>query len=138
MHLIKAKAFLEREELIRKRSRVGRRAKILNFGDDEATEYVILSHRRVGQEMDYEEICQRDGYGMILQCCKQPQKDRYGWWWFDACCIDKRSRAEPSDTINSTYRWYENAKVRYAYLHDVPSPSFPTVSDNESYITFNG
>ena len=34
MRLINVKAFLERENLIRKRKRVDRRAKVLEFGDD--------------------------------------------------------------------------------------------------------
>ncbi|KAF2186699.1 HET-domain-containing protein, partial [Zopfia rhizophila CBS 207.26] len=38
----------------------------------------------------------------------------------DRCCIDKSSSAELSEAINSMYRWYNNAKVCYAYLVDVP------------------
>ena len=45
MRLINVKAFLEREGSIRKGRRVDRRAKVLEFGDDEETEYAILSHR---------------------------------------------------------------------------------------------
>ena len=36
------------------------------------------------------------------------------------------------------YRWYENAEVCYAYLHDVPDPRFPTARDNERYSDFSG
>ena len=36
------------------------------------------------------------------------------------------------------YRWYENAKVCYAYLHDVPDPWFPTTSDHGRYYDFLG
>ena len=35
------------------------------------------------------------------------------------CCIDKTSSAELSEAINSMFRWYEKAKVCYAYLSDV-------------------
>ena len=152
MRLVNVKAFLERESLIREGKRVDRRIKVLEFGDDEATEYAILSHRWLAQEMDYnemvnlakmdgeerDEIRQRDGYTKILQSCKQAQKDGYGWLWVDTCCIDKRSSAELSEAINSMYRWYENAKVCYAYLHDVPDPWFPTASDDERYLDFGG
>ena len=148
MRLINVKAFLERESLIREGKRVNRRAKVLEFGDDEATEYAILSHRWVTQEVDYDEIVelakmvveerdeirQRDGYQKIVQSCKQAQKDGYQWLWVDTCCIDKRSSAELSEAINSMYRWYENAKVCYAYLHDVPDPWFPTASDNGNFM----
>ena len=131
---------------------VDRRTKVLDFGDDEATEYAILSHRWMAQEVDYDEmvglakmdreerdeICQREGYQKIIQSCEQAQKDGYKWLWADTCCIDKRSSAELSEAINSMYRWYENAKVCYAYLHDVPDPRFPTVSDDEKYPDFCG
>ena len=152
MRLINVKAFLERESLIREGKRVNRRAKVLEFGDDEATEYAILSHRWVTQEVDYDEIVelakmvveerdeirQRDGYQKIVQSCKQAQKDGYQWLWVDTCCIDKRSSAELSEAINSMYRWYENARVCYAYLHDAPDPWFPTASDDERYPDFSG
>jgi hypothetical protein len=36
-----------------------------------------------------------------------------------SCCIDKSSSAELSEAINSMFRWYEKAKVCYAYLCDV-------------------
>ena len=152
MRLINVKAFLERESLIREGKRVNRRAKVLEFGDDEATKYAILSHRWTLQEVDYaeivklakkpveerDEIRQRDGYQKILQSCEQAQKDGYEWLWVDTCCIDKRSSAELSEAINSMYRWYQNAKVCYAYLHDVPSSSFPTERDNENHYDFDG
>jgi len=152
MRLINIKAFLERESSIRKRKRGNRPAKVLEFCDDETTEYAILSHRWIGQEVDYdemvelanialgkrEEIRRRDGYQKILKSCKQAQKDGYKWLWVDTCCIDKRSSAELSEAINSMYRWYENAKVCYAYLHDVPNPQFPTASDDERYPNFRG
>ena len=152
MHLINVKAFLQRESLIREGKRVDCRAKVLDFSDDEATEYAILSHRWLGQEVDYDEIVkltkmpveerdeirQRDGYQKIIQSCEQARKDGYEWLWADTCCIDKRSSAELSEATNSMYRWYENAKVCYAYLHDVPDPHFPTASDDERYPGFNG
>ena len=152
MRLINVKAFLERESSIRKGKRWDHRAKVLEFCDDETTEYAILSHRWIAQEVDCDEmvglanialgerdeIRRRDGYQKILQCCEQAQKDGYKWLWVDTCCIDKRSSAELSEAINSMYRWYENAKVCYAYLHDVPSSSFPTASDHRRYRDFDG
>ena len=152
MRLINVKAFLEREELIRKRERVDYRAKVLEFGNDEVTEYAILSHRWTTQEVDYaeivklakkpaeerDEIRQRDGYRKILRSCEQAQKDGCEWLWVDTCCIDKRSSAELSEAINSMYRWYQNAKVCYAYLHDVLSSYFPAAYDIESYRNFGG
>ena len=118
MRLINVGAFLEREQLIRREKQVDRRTKVLEFGDDEITEYAILSHRWIEQEVDYNEVVelakmgeeerseirQRDGYRKILQGCKQAKKDGYMWLWVDTCCIDKRSSAELSEVINSMYR----------------------------------
>ena len=131
---------------------MGFRAKVLEFGDDEATEYAILSHRWMAQEVDYDEmiglakmaveerdeIRQCDGYQKILRSCERAEKDKYEWLWVDTCCIDKRSSAELSEAINSMYQWYENAKACYAYLHDAPGLSFPTASDDEKYPDSNG
>ncbi|KIM58694.1 hypothetical protein SCLCIDRAFT_1060090 [Scleroderma citrinum Foug A] len=152
MRLIIVKAFLARERLIREGKRVDRRTKVLEFGNDEAIEYAILSHRWVGQEVGYDEmvglakmaveerdeIRQRNGYQKILQSCEHAQRDGYEWLWVDTCCIDKRSSAELSEAINSMYRWYENALVCYAYLHGVPDPRLPTESDDDRYPDFRG
>ena len=153
MRLINIEAFLERERLIRQGKPVDRRAKVLEFGDDEVTEYAILSHRWIElEEVDYNEIVklakmdeqerneirQRDGYQKVLQGCEQAKKDGYKWLWVDTCCIDKRSSAELSEAINSMYRWYENSRICYAYLHDVPGSSFPTAPDHRYHYKSNG
>ena len=56
MRFINVAAFLEREELIREGKGVGCRFRVLEFGDDEVTEYAILSHRWTAQELDYNKI----------------------------------------------------------------------------------
>ena len=141
MRLINVEAFLEREQLIGEGKRVDRRAKVLEFGDDEATEYAILSHRWIEQEVDYNEVVklakmdeeerteirQRDGYRKILQSCEQAEKDGYKWLWIDTCCIDKRSSAELSEAINSMYRWYENSSICYAYCKELTLFSYETM-----------
>ena len=133
--------------------RVDRRAKVLEFGDDEVTKYAILSHRWIEQEeVDYNEVVElakmdeedradirhREGYQKILQSCEQTRKDGYKWLWVDTCCIDKRSSAELSEAINSMYRWYENSRICYAYLHDVHGSSFPTARNNKKYPNSKG
>ena len=154
MRLINIEAFLTRESLIEEGKPVDCCTKVLNFWDDEKTDYAILSHRWMKEEVEVDyremiklakmtveernEIRQRDGYRKIHQSCEQARANGYEWLWVDTCCIDKRSSAELSEAINSMYRWYQNAKVCYAYLHDVPGPSFPTASDEEKYPKFNG
>ncbi|KAF2098255.1 HET-domain-containing protein [Rhizodiscina lignyota] len=39
--------------------------------------------------------------------------------WLDTCCIDKNKVIKTDQAINSMFRWYQNAKVCYAYLGDV-------------------
>ena len=152
MRLINIDAFLRREQLFHSGERVERRAKVLEFCDDKATKYAILSHRWIDPtEVDYEEmvdlakmdreeqdeIRRRLGYKKIVDTCNQAKKDGYKWMWIDTCCIDKRSSAELSEAINSMYRWYANAKVCYAYLRDVDG-SFPTKRDEEEYPDSDG
>ena len=148
MRLINVKAFLEREQVMSMGGQVDCRFKVLDFGDDETTAYTILSHRWIDStEVDYEEMVDltkmgseardeirgRLGYKKILDSCRQAMRDRYEWLWVDTCCIDKRSSAELSEAINSMYRWYGNARVCYAYLHDVLASSFPAASDESRY-----
>ena len=142
MRLINVEAFLGREELIKSEKELDRRTSIFAFHDDDTTDYAILSHRWIEQEVNYDEmndlakmdkgdideITCRDGYGKILDSCKQAKRDKYEWLWIDTCCIDKRSSAELSEAINSMYRWYENSGICYAYLHDVADERFPTAS----------
>ena len=153
MRLIDINAFLKREEAMSMGMQVERRAKVFDFRDDEATKYVILSHRWIGdtevnyddmadlakmEERERDEVRERTGYKKILDTCRQAQKDGYEWVWVDTCCIDKRSSAELSEAINSMYHWYANAKACYAYLHDVDGSSFPTKKDDDKYPKSNG
>ena len=153
MRLINIDAFLRRERFFHSGRGVERRTKVLEFREDETTNYAILSHRWIDPtEVDYEEMVDlakmdrqeqdeirgRLGYKKIVDTCKQAKLDGYEWVWVDTCCIDKRSSAELSEAINSMYRWYANARVCYAYLHDVDGPSFPTDKDNGKYPKSNG
>ncbi|KAL4074896.1 heterokaryon incompatibility protein-domain-containing protein [Scleroderma yunnanense] len=152
MRLINVKAFLRREKLIGRGKRVDRGTNVFKFCDDEATAYAILSHRWIEQEVNYDEMVRlekmekgeqdevrgRLGYRKILDSCKQAEKDTYEWLWVDTCCINKESSAELSEAINSMYRWYENSKICYAYLHDVHDSSFPDEEDDKTYPKFNG
>ena len=153
MRLININAFLRREQQMSTRKQVDYRTKVLEFRDDETTDYVILSHRWIDPtEVDFEELvnlarmdkAERDevrrrlGYKKIFDSCQQAQKDGYEWVWVDTCCIDKRSSAELSEAINSMYRWYGNAGICYTYLHDVDDPFFPIRQDNKKYPKSNG
>ncbi|KAL8366427.1 hypothetical protein RB595_004959 [Gaeumannomyces hyphopodioides] len=65
----------------------------------------------------------RSGYQKIVQTCHLAKKHDIEWAWVDTCCIDKRSSAELSSSINSMYRWYSDAVVCYVFLSDLdPQP----------------
>ncbi|KAI6020584.1 heterokaryon incompatibility protein-domain-containing protein [Pisolithus marmoratus] len=115
---------------------------ILKELDDETESYAILSHRwgvevtyeeMIGlmqmEEQNREEVRMRSGYQKIIKSCEQAKRDEYKWLWIDTCCIDKRSSAELSEAINAMYRWYQNARVCYAYLNDVEKSVFPIEGD---------
>ena len=44
-----------------------------------------------------------------------------GYCWIDTCCIDKTNAAELTESINSMFRWYQNATKCYIFLTDVIS-----------------
>ncbi|KAL1941411.1 hypothetical protein VTO73DRAFT_7228 [Trametes versicolor] len=82
--------------------------RIMHFpSPDTRPPYAILSH--VWQEK-------------VRRFCAFARAEGYEWAWLDACCIDKTSSSELSEALNSMFRWYQDAVVCYAYLHDVPAP----------------
>lgn len=86
--------------------------------------YAILSHRWRDGEVLFHDIGTfrarfMPGYSKIRWGCTQARRDGLDYFWIDTCCIDKSSSAELSEAINSMYMWYRDARVCYAYLHDV-------------------
>lgn len=95
------------------------------FFTKEAPSYVILSHRWDEIEITFKDVMKRRnlhaaGWSKVRNCCSFARKRGYQWVWIDTCCIDKRSSAELSESINSMYNWYKDAEECYAYLNDVP------------------
>lgn len=95
--------------------------------------YAILSHT---WGSDSEEVSFRDVLVgrldsdasrplKIRGSCKIAKKDGYQYIWIDTCCIDKTNSVELQEAINSMYRWYQESKVCYAYLSDVPAGDDP-------------
>ncbi|ESZ94371.1 hypothetical protein SBOR_5235 [Sclerotinia borealis F-4128] len=69
-----------------------------------------------------------EGFAQIEGCCAQAARDGWMYIWIDSCCIDKSRSAELSEAINSTFKWYQNSRVCYAYLGDVESSLDPSRS----------
>ena len=113
------------------------------FPSDDKPRYAIASHRWVGEEITYQQFVWhkndasiRDiaGYKKILAFCEflrgwEARAIEDGsdidWVWIDTCCINKESSTELSEAINSMYRWYAEAWVCLAYLHDVSPHAHP-------------
>ncbi|KAF2091761.1 HET-domain-containing protein, partial [Saccharata proteae CBS 121410] len=88
--------------------------------------YAILSHRWTDDEISYEDMSKgwstlpAAGRDKIEKFCRLAGFNGYSHAWVDTCCIDKRSSAELTESINSMYNWYGEAAICYAYLNDVP------------------
>src|SRR6201996_7030666 len=112
--------------------------RLLKFGHDGALsmteftgnnipDYAILSHTwetPSSQEITFEELrngvdTNKPGYKKIEFCGHQAKKDDLEYFWIDSCCIDKSSSSELTESLNSMFRWYQNAVKCYVYLSDV-------------------
>lgn len=97
-----------------------------SFEDDRIPPYAIASHRWEAEETTYDDVdnkrkTEKAGYKKVMNFCSFTQRwcPDIEWIWIDTCCIDKKSSAELSESINSMFRWYANADVCFAYLADV-------------------
>jgi hypothetical protein len=100
---------------------------LLAFGNDDLPPYAILSHTWTdGEEVTYDELVagagkDKAGFAKIRFCGERAAQDGIQYFWMDTCCINKKSSAELSESINSMYRWYQQADICYAYIEDWPS-----------------
>ncbi|KAI4189735.1 MAG: hypothetical protein LQ348_003756 [Seirophora lacunosa] len=93
------------------------------FFDAKIPPYAILSHRWGEGEVTFKEIRKgkaQPGPGLtkIKKFCTLAASKGHEWAWIDTCCIDKRSSAELSESINAMYKWYRNARQCFVYLID--------------------
>ncbi|KAF2738501.1 HET-domain-containing protein [Polyplosphaeria fusca] len=107
------------------------------FPDRPYPQYAILSHTwgPTGSEVTFRDMENRTaslkylGFEKLKYTCAQAKADGIPYVWVDTCCIDKESSAELSESINSMFAWYQEAKVCYAFLNDVPNDEDPKTSD---------
>lgn len=98
--------------------------KLEDFDGENVPQYAILSHRWENEEVTLKDMelgraPRRRGYSKLESCCKLACSRGFKYAWIDTCCIDKSSSAELTESINSMYRWYQNAQECYAFLSDV-------------------
>jgi hypothetical protein len=97
---------------------------LISFKEASIPPYAILSHTWEDGEVTFAEMQNNDGkdkqgYKKIHSCGQQAQQDGLQYFWVDTCCINKKDKAELSHTIQSMFRWYQNANRCYVYLSDV-------------------
>ncbi|KAI9767652.1 MAG: hypothetical protein M1840_005523 [Geoglossum simile] len=98
-----------------------------NFvGDNNIPRYAILSHTWGvdAEEATFEDLTNgtskdKPGYEKIRFYGEQARQDGLQYFRVDTCCINKADFTELSESINSMFRWYQNATKCYAYLSDV-------------------
>lgn len=103
-----------------------RTRKLEDFIGSTVPEYAILSHTWESEEVLYHDVetkdesklCELKGWYKVVQCCQQALEDDIDYVWIDTCAIDKSSSADLSESINSMFAWYQNAKICYSYLSD--------------------
>ncbi|KAK5654143.1 hypothetical protein OQA88_7574 [Cercophora sp. LCS_1] len=91
---------------------------------EETPPYAILSHTWGDGEVSFQDFQdhakarEKPGFRKIKFCCEEAYRDGLDWAWVDTRCINKTSSAELSETINSMFRYYQNAILCYAYISD--------------------
>lgn len=99
---------------------------------EDVDEYAILSHRwgAVKDEVLFEDMdnlsafkkesgMKEAGMKKLEECCRIAREHDIRWVWMDTCCVDKKSSAELSESMNSMFNYYKHAKLCIAYLRDV-------------------
>lgn len=104
------------------------------FHDDRDLVYAILSHRWQEGEVLFADMQsghahRKAGYAKLKRFCDEAAAADYSYAWCDTCCIDKSSSAELSESINSMFRWYQNAGVCFAYLYDLTTVAICNAAD---------
>ncbi|SPO01201.1 uncharacterized protein DNG_03948 [Cephalotrichum gorgonifer] len=97
--------------------------------------YLILSHTWGSGEVTFKDMAdlegakQMIGFEKIRGTCEIGRSRGFGYAWVDTCCIDKSSSAELTESINSMFRWYEDAGLCIAYLEDLPIGTLQATED---------
>ncbi|KAH6695431.1 heterokaryon incompatibility protein-domain-containing protein [Plectosphaerella plurivora] len=99
-----------------------------SFPPDATPQYAILSHRWTTDEVSFQDMERgtaraKGGFAKLKASCAIARTEGLSHIWVDTCCIDKTSSAELSEAINSMFRYYQEAEICYAYLHDASGES---------------
>ncbi|KAF5520388.1 Vegetative incompatibility protein HET-E-1 [Colletotrichum aenigma] len=110
---------------------------LMGFQGDPQEDYAILSHTWGEDKVTFadfreQKVLASSGYAKIKKAAELARSHYLRFLWVDTCCIDKTSSAELSESINSMYRWYRNARFCIAYLSDVEAATLSELSTHDS------
>jgi hypothetical protein len=103
----------------------------------------ILSHTWEDGEVLFHDIStdgsrKKKGWGKILGSCVEAAKLGIFYLWVDTCCIFTESSAELSESINSMFAWYRDARICFAYMGDFGEKDELEVFDGSKWWTVSG
>jgi hypothetical protein len=89
-------------------------------------QYVMISHRREGQESNWYhfqgknvyEMDPGNGVGKFQSFCKVARDRGYHWAWGDLCCVNGHDFTGYKDS-NPMFVWYRHSAITIVYLWDV-------------------
>ena len=107
---------------------------------DTVPPYAILSHTWEDGEVLFHDIStdlakEKKGWSKILGSCVEAEKLGIFYLWVDTCCIFKESSAELSESINSMFAWYRDARICFAYMGDFGEKDNQGVFDESKWWT---
>jgi hypothetical protein len=77
--------------------------------------YAILSHTWEDDGVSLQDfqslssVSLKESFDKIKMTCSLARRRGLNYAWVDTCCIDKTSSAEPTEAINSIFRWYKES-----------------------------
>ncbi|ETS84511.1 hypothetical protein PFICI_02536 [Pestalotiopsis fici W106-1] len=109
---------------------------VLIYESPRDKDYAILSHRWLPKEYRFEDIQNSTGiqsplhesFAKVKKSCDEALRGGFDYLWIDTCCIDQSSSAELSESINSMFLWYRQARECYVYLDDFALSNYAPIS----------
>ncbi|KUI67559.1 Vegetative incompatibility protein HET-E-1 [Cytospora mali] len=93
--------------------------------------YATLSYFSDGDDGVFEDLTDRQsalnqpGRRVLQDACLRARHHNCLWLWSQTACIDRRSSAALSESINSLAQIHQDAALCIVYLDDFPSSPFP-------------
>jgi hypothetical protein len=87
----------------------GDEVSLVEYTQSSIPPYAILSHTWNEEEVTFRDMIEgtgkdKRGYAKIRLVARLTRLDGLEHFWIDTCCIDKSSRAELSEALNSMFR----------------------------------